>query len=119
MKVVGLTFAHPHLSTALLDDAEDARVRDRGAHGVGGVVDLLELLVVLRLVVHLDLERVDLQQLCPLLCDVLAVCTSRSLVKISQDLHTRLEHSRGVASAVHRPCSDEGILSCQARALQA
>ena len=82
------TLAHPHLAAALLDDAHDARVRDRGAHRVGGVVDLLELLVVFRLVIHLNLECVDLEELRSFLCDVLAVCARRGLVKISQDLHT-------------------------------
>ena len=38
-------------------------MRDSRAHGVRGVVDLLQLLEVPRLVVHLDLERVDLEQL--------------------------------------------------------
>ena len=119
MTETGPTLAHPHLATALLDDAEDARVRDRGAHRVGGVVDLLELLVVLRLVVHLDLERVDLQELCPLLRNVFAVCTCRSLVKISKNLRMKSEHSQTISDALYRPCPDESTLACQAKALRA
>lgn len=68
-------------------------MRDCGAHRVGGIVDLLELLVVLRLIVHLDLEREDLKELCSLLCDIFAICTFCSLVKISQNLLAALENS--------------------------
>lgn len=58
---------HVHLAAALADDAEDAGVGYGGLDGQRLVVQLLEPLCVLLLRVHLDLQRIDLQQLRPLL----------------------------------------------------
>jgi hypothetical protein len=60
--VDGLTFPHPHLPAALLNHAENARVRNGVLDSTTRIVDILQLLIVLRLIVHLDLERVDFEQ---------------------------------------------------------
>jgi len=79
-----LTFAHPHLSTTLLDDAHNPRMRNSGSHGITGVVDFLmtnlasikregerklyfELLEISGFIVHLDFEGINLEQLRPTL----------------------------------------------------
>ena len=52
-----------HLAAALPDDAQDERVGDGGLDVEGLVVQRLQLLVILLRGVHLDLQRVHLQQL--------------------------------------------------------
>ncbi len=64
---------HVHLAAALADDAHDARVRDGALDCQRPAVQLLQALGVLQLCVHLDLQRIHLQQLCALLKIILAV----------------------------------------------
>ncbi len=58
---------HVHLATAFSDDAHDSGVGNGGLDGQGLVVQLAQLLRVLLLCVHLNLQCVDLQELCSLL----------------------------------------------------
>ena len=58
---------HVHLAAALPDDAHDPGVWDGGLDGQGLVVQLPQLLGVLLLGVHLDLQGIHLQQLRALL----------------------------------------------------
>jgi hypothetical protein len=66
---------HVHFASALPDDALHTRVRDGALDAQGLLVQLLQLLVVALLCVHLDLNRVHLQQLGALL-QVLAAISS-------------------------------------------
>lgn len=51
----------------------------------------LELLVISRLVMHLDFESIDFEQLCPLLRLLFAVCTSSSgVIQFLDELRRRM-----------------------------
>ena len=60
-------------------------MRNSRAHGVRGVVDLLQLLEVPRLVVHLNLERVNLEQLGAAL-RLVVLAALRGVVQIADEL---------------------------------
>lgn len=80
--VLPVLLAHVHFATALPDDAHDLGVGHGRAHLEGPLVQDLELLVVLHLGVHLDLEGEDLEEVSALAGVVGAVLTPTGIVEL-------------------------------------
>ena len=60
---VPVALRHVHLAATLADDPQDVRVRNRARHRERALIQLLQLLVVLLLREHLNLNRVHLKKL--------------------------------------------------------
>ena len=122
----GHTLRHVHLAAALADDALDPRVRDGRPDPKALLVDLAQLLVVLHLAVHLDLEGVHLELRRALgRVDVGAVVRGRALgVKLLEDLRARAARERVERGGAGQneedaPCSGERTRGGRARAWRA